>query len=530
MLVRFVKWVRSIKIAPNCALSGTFPLSPPATKMKVHSEYICQQCGYHSSSFLGRCPQCGEWNSLVETEVSAGEGTTQAPNFNFEKDLVKLSEVKSQRVGRITTGFGEFDRVLGGGIVSGEIVLISGDPGIGKSTLLLQSAMKVAAGARVGPAGFHPASTSSLYENRIKGDRSAHVAGAQAGAPHPSPTVLYVTGEESAHQVKIRAERLENSSQLVVDGSQKKKSVNRELITDNLYLLPITSVEGIIAAAEKISPTLLIIDSIQTLTTDKLSGSAGSVGQVRECAGILQRLAKSSHTPIFIVGHVTKEGNIAGPKVLEHLVDAVLNLEGDGMHAFRLLRSVKNRFGSTFEVGVFEMTDAGMLEVSNPSEIFLAQRISKRPGSVVLSTIAGGRPLLCEVQALSTSTIFGMPTRRVTGLDFSRMQIVIAALSRAVSLNLASLDIYLNVAGGLKIDEPAADLAAALSIASAVQGIAIADGVCAFGEVGLLGELRPVAGGKTRIAEAKRIGFSDFISPERFKTLEEAVAYALHGE
>ncbi len=440
---------------------------------KVHSEYVCQQCGYHSSSFMGRCPQCGEWNSLVETEVSAGESTSQTPNFNFEKDLVKLSEVKSQRVGRITTGFGEFDRVLGGGIVPGEIVLISGDPGIGKSTILLQSAMKVAA-----------------------------VRGA---------TVLYVTGEESAHQVKIRAERIAK-------------------IYENLYILPITSVEGIVAASEKISPTLLIIDSIQTLTTDKLSGSAGSVGQVRECAGILQRLAKQTHTPIFIVGHVTKEGNIAGPKVLEHLVDAVLNLEGDGMHAFRLLRSVKNRFGSTFEVGVFEMTDGGMLEVSNPSEIFLAQRISKRPGSVVLSTIAGGRPLLCEVQALTTSTIFGMPTRRVTGLDFSRMQIVIAALSRAASLNLASLDIYLNVAGGLKIDEPAADLAAALSIASAVQGIAISDSVCAFGEVGLLGELRPVAGGKTRIAEAKRIGFSDFISPEKFKTLEEAVSYVLHGD
>ncbi len=442
--------------------------------MKVHSEYICQQCGYHSSSFLGKCPQCGEWNSLVETLLRSEGGVTEGQaSVNFEKDLVKLSEVKAQKTQRITTGFGEFDRVLGGGIVPGEIVLISGDPGIGKSTLLLQSAMKVAA-AR--------------------------------GA-----TVLYVTGEESAHQVKIRAERIAKSY-------------------ENLYILPITSVEGIVAASQKTVPTLLIIDSIQTMATDKLSGSAGSVGQVRECAGILQRLAKSSHTPIFIVGHVTKEGNIAGPKVLEHLVDAVLNLEGDEMHAFRLLRSVKNRFGSTFEVGVFEMTDSGMLEVSNPSEIFLAQRISKRPGSVVLSTIAGGRPLLCEVQALTTSTIFGMPTRRVTGLDFSRMQIVIAALSRAASLSLSSLDVYLNVAGGLKIDEPAADLAAALAIASAVQGIAIADGVCAFGEVGLLGELRPVAGGKMRISEAKRIGFSDFVTPEKFKTLEEAVSYVLHGD
>lgn len=484
--------------------------------MKSRSVYVCQQCGYQAPSFYGKCPECGEWNSLVETEISTGisNDKLQISNVKFEKDLVKLSEVKSQRVGRTGTGFAEFDRVLGGGIVPGVIVLISGDPGIGKSTLLLQSAMKVAEGSQL---TVHSSQKSQKSVNSQPKTDNQNV-------------VLYVTGEESAQQVKLRADRLA-SSQLTVNSSQKGKgSVNRERITDNLFILPITSVEGIVAATEKISPTLLIIDSIQTLTSERLSGSAGSVGQVRECAGILQRLAKVTHTPIFIVGHVTKEGNIAGPKVLEHLVDAVLNLEGDGMHAFRLLRSVKNRFGSTFEVGVFEMTDGGMLEVSNPSEIFLAQRMSKRPGSVVLSTVAGGRPLLCEVQALSTSTIFGMPTRRITGLDFSRMQIVIAALSRAASLNLASLDIYINVAGGLKIDEPAADLAAACAIASAVQGIATRDGVCAWGEVGLLGELRPVAGSKSRMAEAKRIGFSDFVTPERFKTLEEAISHVLHGE
>ena len=451
--------------------------------MKSHSQYVCQQCSYVSASFLGRCPQCGEWNSLVETEVSTGnpQDRPQGLSIQFEKELVRLSEVKAQKTQRITTGFAEFDRVLGGGIVHGEIVLISGDPGIGKSTLLLQCAMRMA----------------QRSSGKKKPDSQEQI-------------VLYVTGEESAQQVKIRAERIAKT-------------------TDNLYILPITSVEGIVAASEKIKPTLLIIDSIQTLTSERLSGSAGSVGQVRECATILQRHAKSWHVPIFVVGHVTKEGNIAGPKVLEHLVDAVFNLEGDGMHAFRLLRSVKNRFGSTYEVGVFEMTDGGMLEVTNPSEIFLAQRISKRPGSIVCATIAGGRPLLCEVQALTTSTIFGVPTRRVTGLDFSRMQIVIAALSRAASLNLASLDVYLNVAGGLKLDEPAADLAAALAIASACGGVPINDFVCAFGEVGLLGELRPVAGAKNRIAEAKRIGFSDFVTPEKFKTLEEAVSHVLHG-
>lgn len=440
--------------------------------MKVHSEYICQQCDYHSSSYLGKCPNCGEWNSLVETAVSSAGDKLQVSSYKLEENLVKLSEVKSQHLKRIPSGFGEFDRVLGGGIVPGSIVLISGDPGIGKSTLLLQSAMKV------------------------------------AGAKSP---VLYVTGEESAHQVKIRADRIGKAA-------------------DNLYILPITDVDGIVAASQKVQPTLLIIDSIQTLTTDKLSGSAGSVGQVRECAQILQAHAKSSNTPIFIVGHVTKEGAVAGPKVLEHLVDAVLNLEGDGMHAFRVLRCNKNRFGSTFEVGVFEMTDSGMNEVANPSQIFLAQRIAKRPGSVVASTITGDRPIMAEVQALSSSTIFGMPVRRVTGLDFNRMQIVIAALSKAANLSLASMDIYVNVAGGLKIVEPAADLPAALAIVSATLGKPLKDGACAFGEVGLLGELRPVSGAKNRINEAKRLGFDDFIYPDRFKTLEEAIGYAIHEQ
>jgi len=485
---------------------------------KAKTVFICQQCGYQSSQFLGKCPECQEWNSLVETIVS-GQLSVASRQVNF--DLIKLSEVKHELLTRTPTGFEEFDRVLGGGIVPGSIILVAGDPGIGKSTLLLQSAMRIASSQFT----VHSSQKKKKTVNREPTTDNQHC-------------VLYVTGEESALQVKIRADRMVHSlsrrqagSQFTVHSSQKKeKSVNHEPLTDNLYILPQTEVEAIVTASEQLIPNLLIVDSIQTLTTSSLSGSAGSVGQVRECAQILQRHAKATGVPIFLVGHVTKEGSIAGPKVLEHLVDAVLNLEGDGMHTFRLLRSVKNRFGSTFEVGVFEMRDSGMTEVANPSQIFLSQRIASRPGSVVTSTIAGGRPILAEVQALSTSTIFGVPTRRVTGLDFNRMQIVIAALSRTAKLALGNLDIYLNVAGGLKITEPACDLPAALAVVSATIDKPIRDGICAFGEVGLLGELRPVSGLENRVKEAKRLGFNDFVTPDKFKTLEEAVGYAIHGE
>lgn len=460
---------------------------------KSYSEFICQQCGYKSASFLGKCPQCGEWNSLVETSVSTEISKSKYQISNIEQNLVKLSAVKSQQIKRLSTGFAEFDRVLGGGIVPGSIVLISGEPGIGKSTLLLQVAMRIA----------------SVIPRDVQ--RSSAVKRRKTQNNTQNNAVLYVTGEESAQQVKLRADRLGK-------------------VADNLFILPQTDVEVIVAVLEKLGPTLLIVDSIQTLTTGTLSGSAGSVGQVRECAQILQRYAKAGGIPILLVGHVTKEGNIAGPKVLEHLVDAVLALEGDSMHQFRLLRSGKNRFGSTFEVGVFEMRDAGMVEVSDPSAIFLAQRMARRPGSVVTSTVAGGRPILAEVQALCTSTLFGVPARRVTGLDFARMQIVIATLSNMGSYQLGNLDIYLNVAGGLKTEEPACDLAAALAIASAALAKPVKEGVCAFGEVGLLGELRPVSNVANRTLEAKRLGFFDLVAPERFKTLGEAIGYAIHGE
>src|SRR3989338_4470668 len=468
--------------------------------MKTRSVYICQQCGYQSAQFLGKCPECGEWNSLIESSVTEEATRAKIQDISIGEKLIKLSSVKSQKFGRLATGFGEFDRVLGGGIVKGSLVLISGDPGIGKSTLLLQCAMQIA-----GSVG--------RLDSRIVGKEKD-----RKNPPSHKPTipqtqehsVLYVTGEESAQQVKIRADRIGK-------------------VPERLFILPETDVESGLAASEKLNPSLLIIDSIQTLTTEKLTGVAGSIGQLRECSQILQRYAKSSDVPVFIVGHVTKEGSLAGPKVLEHLVDAVLSLEGDDMHAFRLLRTNKNRFGSTFEVGVFEMQDKGMVEVSDPSGIFLEQRISKRPGSCVVSTIAGGRPILAEVQALCTSTIFPVPTRRVTGLDYSRIQIVIAALSKVANLSLGNMDIYVNVAGGLKVSEPAADLGAALAVVSAAVDKPVREGICAFGEVGLLGELRPVVNTKSRMNEAKRLGFQDFVMPEKFKTLDEAVSYAIHG-
>lgn len=462
--------------------------------MKSYSQFICQQCGYKSPSFLGKCPECGEWNSLVETVIATGGGQSPNSNIQLENKIFKLSEVKGFTAGRIPTGFSEFDRVLGGGIVPGSIVLISGDPGIGKSTLLLQSAMKIAEVSKV-------SSGSKVSKGKEK-SKSFDTFDTF------DTSVLYVSGEESPQQVKIRADRIGK-------------------IPDNLLILPETDVDVVVGVSKKLSPKLVIIDSIQTLTSQKLTGSAGSVGQLRECSQILQRWAKSTNTPIFIVGHVTKEGVLAGPKVLEHLVDTVLNLEGDDMYTFRILRSSKNRFGSTFEVGVFEMQDAGMIEVVNPSGVFLSHRINMRPGSVVVSTVAGGRPILAEVQALVTPTIYPVPTRRVTGLDFSRVQVVMASLSKVAKVALGNMDVYVSVAGGLKINEPACDLGVALAIASAARDVPVKGNVCAYGEVGLLGELRPVGNSKVRMSEAKRMGFNTFITPEKFKTLDEAIRFSV---
>lgn len=489
---------------------------------KSHSEFICQQCGYKSASFLGRCPNCGAWGSLAETVISGdlNKGSASKKNIDVSSNLFKLIDVKSEEVIRLKTGFSEFDRVLGGGIVPGSIVLISGDPGIGKSTLLLQCAMSIA-------------EVKGKSQREKSNSEKKKLSTLHFDSEHP---VLYVTGEESAQQVKIRADRLLSDQAIGLLGKEPKspralpagrqaQKPNNPL--ENLYIFPETDIDRIISAAERLSPKLIIVDSIQTLTTDKLTGTAGSVGQVRECSSVLQRYSKSSKTSVFLVGHVTKEGTVAGPKVLEHLVDAVLNLEGDGMHNFRLLRSLKNRFGSTFEVGVFEMIDVGMREVANPSEIFLSERLTQKPGSAVTCTVAGGRPLLAEVQALTTPAIYGVPVRRVTGLEFLRMQVVLAALSKSVKVGLGTLDVYLNVAGGLKIQEPAGDLAAALAVASTIYNKPLSPKLCVFGEVGLLGEVRRVNNIADRIKEAKRLGFREFVTPEKFKTLGEAIRYAV---
>jgi DNA repair protein RadA/Sms len=458
---------------------------------------------------MGKCPECGEWNSLVETIIETSSAQFIVNSSQLEEKIYKLSQVKGFSVSRIPTGFSEFDRVLGGGIVPGSIVLISGDPGIGKSTLLLQAAIKIASSSRGPVSSFLPANARSSKKSGVNQKKNIELRVSESPSRTATPeAVLYVSGEESPQQVKIRADRISK-------------------IPDNLFILPETDVDMVIAASEKVKPKLLIIDSIQTLTTSRLSGSAGSVGQLRECSQILQRYAKTTHTPIFIVGHVTKEGVLAGPKVLEHLVDTVLSLEGDDMYTFRLLRSNKNRFGSTFEVGVFEMQEAGMIQVDNPSGVFLSHRIGSRAGSVVVCTIAGGRPILAEIQSLVTPTIFPVPTRRVTGLDFSRVQVVMASLSKVAKVALGNMDVYVSVAGGLKVTEPASDLGVALAIASAVYDKPVRAGICAFAEVGLLGELRPVGNAKARMSEAKRMGFSNFISAEKFKTLDEAINYAI---
>ena len=460
--------------------------------MKQVSIYICQQCGYQSASWLGKCPECGQWNSLVETlsqsisDQTAKIGKVQA---------VSLADVESGEKRRISTGFAEFDRVLGGiggkmGIVLGSVILIAGDPGIGKSTLLLQLALNIAS------------SKFTIDRSQRKKTVNRELS--------TNSTVLYVAGEESPQQIKIRAERLTPNQKM----------------SPNLAILPETNVDYVIEVIEEIQPRLVIVDSIQTMETESLSGAAGSIGQVRESAARLHRLAKKLGTPVFLVGHVTKEGAVAGPRVVEHLVDAVLYLEGDEFHSYRLLRGVKNRFGSVSEVGIFEMKDAGLQEVDNPSKFFLLNRRIGQPGAVVVPTMSGARPLLTEIQALTTPTPFGLPRRVGTGVDFNRLQMILAVLAKRAKLPLGQQDVYINAAGGLKVVEPAADLAIALAIASAVKNAAIAEKAVVLGEVGLLGEVRSVSMQERRITEAKRLGFTRFVTPDRVHSLEGAIKVA----
>jgi DNA repair protein RadA/Sms len=423
---------------------------------KVHTKYICQQCGGQYPSEYGRCPGCSAWNSLVETvdrPVSSRNGTRRVDLLSSPVPLTSVENVTHRRM---HLPLAEFNRVLGGGIVPGSVVLLGGEPGIGKSTLLLQV---------------------------------SNMAAESCG------TVLYVTGEESAEQVKLRADRL--------------GPVSKEL-----YILADTDVDEIMEHAVRMRPALLVVDSIQTMRSAELDSAAGSVGQIRESTARLTRLAKSEGIATFLVGHVTKEGNIAGPKVLEHMVDTVLYLEGDQFHAYRLLRGVKNRFGATNEVGVFDMQEQGLAEVPNPSAVFLSERESHAAGSVVTVTLEGSRPLLVELQALVTPTHFGLPRRTTTGIDLNRLVLLTAVLSKRASMSLGSQDIYVNVVGGMRLAEPASDLAACLAIASGLHDAPVPD-IAAVGEVGLGGEVRSVNHLRQRVAEARKLGFERCIVPKR---------------
>jgi DNA repair protein RadA/Sms len=429
-------------------------------------------------------------------ESLVGEVETKAkPKIKKEGYVIQiLDQIKSEEKIRVTTGFSEFDRVLGGGLVCGSVILMAGDPGIGKSTLLLQIAMAISK---------EPKGSKEPKEPKVK-----KTSAPSASFATSKPSVLYVSGEESAQQIKIRSDRLNKVSK------------------DNLLVLCETDVEKVAGAASLTKPNLLIVDSIQTMEWEKLSGTAGSVGQVRECARILHQLAKKEGISTFLVGHVTKEGVVAGPRVLEHLVDVVLYLEGDQYHNFRILRSVKNRFGSVSEVGVFEMKEKGLNEVENPSLFFLSQRRVNSWGSSIVPTIQGARPILAEIQALSIHSPYPMPKRSAQGLDFRRLEMILAVLANRLNLPLATTDIFVNVAGGLKIEEPAADLAIALAIYSAFKKKTIVKNSACFGEVGLLGEVRQVADFERRISEAKKFGLTNVLGPPKIKTLEEAVKSA----
>lgn len=440
---------------------------------KVKTIYTCQECGAQRPRWEGRCSDCGTWNSMVEEkqiqvkESSKSRGWALGGGDSKQKlKPIKLSEkVESQQFARIGTGLGELDRVLGGGLVSGSYILVGGDPGIGKSTLLLQMA---------------------------------------GGLANTDKKVLYVSAEESMNQTALRAQRL------------GVRSENVEIISESVL-------ENIVELARAQSPNILVVDSIQTVYTSEVASAPGSVSQVRECAGQLMSLAKNNNMCIFIVGHVTKDGSIAGPRVLEHMVDTVLSFEGDNHHQFRLLRAIKNRFGATNELGVFQMYGAGLKEVDNPSEFFLEERNSESIGSAIYAAMEGSRPLLCEIQALSSFSVMSMPRRTAIGFDTNRVHMLLAVLDKYLNLNSGHSDVYINVVGGLRISEPSADLAVAAALLSSAAHKELSSSLCFFGEVGLTGEIRAANFCIERIREAEKLGFKTVVLPESNKK-------HLHGE
>lgn len=435
---------------------------------KTYSRYVCQQCNRVSASYMGKCPQCGSFNTMVE-EIVQEAAPVKSPNasrgLTGRTTPRRIGEISGDSEDRMAVPIGEFSRVLGGGIVPGSIVLVGGDPGIGKSTLMLQMALAMA--------------------TKMK--------------------VLYVSGEESERQIKMRADRLMGKG---------------EKFPNDLYLVTETNLLTILEHNREVQPGVLIVDSIQTVYLPELDSSAGSVSQVRECSSQLRELAKSSGVAVFVIGHVTKEGMIAGPRVLEHIVDTVLYLEGDRFQAYRLLRSVKNRFGATAEVGVFEMRELGLVEVPNPSEAFLAERMINAPGSAIAVTMEGTRPLLVELQGLTSPTQFGNARRTPNGVDYNRLLMIAAVLARRVGIKLTEQDIFVNVVGGMKIDEPAADLAIAAAVTSSMKDLAVRADAVLIGEIGLAGELRLPGQMPVRLREAQKLGFKVAIVPKRLRKAE----------
>lgn len=424
---------------------------------KLKTKWICQNCGYETAKYLGKCPDCGQWNTLVE-EVFESISPSQAAKTVLNDTIPCLiNDIEIDRSIRFTTGIEEFDIVLGGGLVQGSIVLLAGDPGIGKSTILLQTGKAICKDGR---------------------------------------TALYVSAEESASQVKLRAQRL---------GVQ----------SNSLYIYSQTNFEAIKRQIDEIKPQILIIDSIQAVYTDSVTSSPGSVSQIRECTNILMDIAKNKNITVVVIGHVTKEGNIAGPKVLEHMVDTVIYFEGDRYKSYRLLRCMKNRFGTTNEVGVFNMCDDGLHEISNPSELFLNERTQNNtPGSVIIATNEGSRPLLIEIQALVGTTSYPSPRRVSNGIDYNRLLQILAVLEKRIGLNLSKQDVYVNVIGGLEIDEPAADLGVALAVATCARDVCVSPDTVIVGEIGLSGEIRAINNLDKRIKESEKLGFKKIIVPQ----------------
>ncbi len=451
---------------------------------KKKKRYICQKCGYKAIKWQGQCPDCNEWNTLVEEIIDPKVEKKEKKVKQI--DIKKLSQIKASSETRIETGFGEFDRVLGGGIVPGSLILMGGDPGIGKSTLLLQAAYKVSQ----------------------KQDK-----------------VLYVSGEESEKQIRLRADRL-------------------DVLDSELYVLAETDLPSIAKNSKKLQPDLLVIDSIQTMNNPDLDSSPGSVSQIRESTNCLIKLAKKQGIPIFIIGHVTKEGSIAGPKIMEHMVDTVLYLEGEKHYAYRILRAVKNRFGSINEIGIFEMKGHGLKEVLNPSQAFISERPDNASGSVVIPCMEGSRPILIELQALVSSANFGNPGRMMSGVDSRRVSLILAVLEKKLGFQIQSEDVYVNIAGGLEVKEPAVDLGLVTALVSSFQDVVIDKDFAVLGEIGLSGEVRAVNFIRQRVNEASKLGFNKFIIPQNnyddlknksdqifgVRNIEEALDLILEGE